>query len=183
MQIADLMAGSGWYTEILSRVVGPKGRIYAQNNTTSAKRHGKALARRIENSNLGNVVRLERELEELGLPTGQVDVIFMVQFYHDTYWMKVDRNAMNREIFHALAPGGLYCIVDHRAVEGAGERDTRTLHRADPVMVRAEVEDAGFVLVTQASFLANPEDDVHLSAFDPEIRGKTDRFLLLFRRP
>jgi predicted methyltransferase len=183
MRIADLMAGGGWYSEILARAVGPTGHVYAQNNAVSAKKSGAALDRRIADSKLRNVESFDRELENLGLPAARLDAVFLMQFYHDTYWMKVDRSAMNREIFHALAPGGLYCIVDHRAVEGAGERDTRTLHRADPVMVRAEVEDAGFVLVTQASFLANPEDDAHLSAFDPAIRGKTDRFLLLFRRP
>jgi predicted methyltransferase len=183
MRVADLMSGSGWYTEVLARIVGPQGRIYAQNNRISAQVYGTALARRLEGSRLPQVVVLDRELENLGLPDGYLDAALMVQFYHDTYAMEVDRVAMNRGIFNSLKPGGVFCVVDHRAQRGSGARDAANLHRVDPEMVKQEVLAAGFVLEAASDVLSNPTDDHTLSVFDESIRGDTDRFILKFRRP
>jgi predicted methyltransferase len=96
-----------------------------------------------------------------------------------------DRAAMNRAAFAALRPGGLYVIIDHSAVAGAPvETDAETtIHRIDAATVRREVEAAGFVFDSEATFLANPEDTRTLSVFDPAIRGRTDQFVMRFRRP
>jgi predicted methyltransferase len=183
MRVADLMSGSGWYTEILARAVGLQGRIYAQNNRISGQVYGKDLARRLRRSRLPQVVVLDRELEDLGLPDRHLDVALMVQFYHDTYAMEVDRSAMNREILNALKPGGVFCVIDHRARGGSGSRDSEALHRVDPEMVKREVLAAGFVLESESDLLRNPADDRTRSVFDDSVRGRTDRFLLKFRRP
>lgn len=183
MHVADLMAGRGWSTELLARVVGPDGRVYAQNNAISSRRHGAALAQRVASSGLSNVVVLERELEETGLPEGSLDAVFMLLFYHDTFWMGVDREAMNHGIFAALRPGGIFCLSDHRAEAGSGDRDVKRLHRVDPELVKREVLAAGFTLETESPLLHVAADDHTRSAFDPAIRGRTDRFLLVFRKP
>lgn len=183
MHIADLMAGSGWYTEILARVTGTDGRVYALNNHTSVKPYGKAFTQRIQESKLQNVIALVRELEDPGLPVGQLDVVFMVQFYHDTYWMKVDREAMNIKIFESLKPGGIFCVIDHRAEAGSGQRDVRRLHRIDPELVKQELLMAGFELETSSDLFQNKADQLILNVFDSGIRGHTDRFLFKFRKP
>ncbi len=183
MRVADLMAGGGWYTEVLARVVGPEGRVYAQNNQISNRVAGDRLTQRLAQSKLENIVRLDRELEDPGLPEGELDAVFLVQFYHDTYWMEVDRATMNRRVFEALKPGGVYCVIDHRAEAGSADRDTKSLHRVDPEIVTREVRDAGFVLEPAPDLLANPDDDHTTNVFAPEIRGHTDRFLLMFRKP
>ncbi len=183
MQIADLMAGGGWYTEVLARLVGPAGRVYSQNNKTSRANYGAELDRRIRESRLENVVRLDRELEDLELQPGELDAVFLVQFYHDTYWMKVDRAHMNHQIFEALRPGGVYCLIDHRATPGSLARDVRRLHRVDSQLVQQEVRAAGFVLEAESSLLTNPTDDHATSVFAPSIRGRSDRFVFKFRKP
>lgn len=183
MRVADLMSGGGWYTEVLARVVGPRGTIYSQNNDISAQAYGKVLARRLKDSKLPQVIVIDRELENLGLPAGHLDAALMVQFYHDTYAMEVDRATMNRAIFNVLKPGGVFCVIDHRAQEGSGARDAEELHRIDPEIVKQEVLAGGFVLETESDLLSNSADDHTLSVFDDSIRGRTDRFLLKFRRP
>lgn len=183
MHVADLMAGSGWYTEILSRVVGPTGLVYVQNNRISAQNYGNALKRRLESSELENVIRIDQELEELRLPSQAIDIVFLIQFYHDTYWMGVDRVRMNQNIYHALKPGGMYCVIDHRAEANTGSRDTKYLHRVDPKIVEDEILAAGFELTIVSDLLHNPNDDHSKSVFDRNIRGQTDRFLFIFQKP
>lgn len=184
MKVADLMAGGGYYTEILSRYLGPEGTVYAQNNRIARERFAdKAMAKRLDGRALDNVVRLDRELEDPGLPEGELDGVVLGLFYHDSYWMKVDRAAMNQAVFRALKPGGAYGVFDHHAEAGSGDRDVQTLHRVDAEMVRKEILDAGFEWFGKSSVLRNPDEDRTVNVFDPSIRGKTDRFLFRFRKP
>ena len=90
---------------------------------------------------------------------------------------------MNRGIFNSLKPGGVFCVVDHRAQRGSGARDSANLHRVDPEIVKQEVLAAGFVLEATSDVLSNPTDDHTFSVFDESIRVSTDRFILKFRRP
>lgn len=182
--VADLMGGRGYYTELLARAVGPGGTVYAQNNAYVVERFaGEALLTRLSRPGLENVVRLDRELTDLGLPLGGVDVAFMGLFYHDTFWMEVDRPAMNAAILAALRPGGLFVVTDHHAAEGSGDRDVKSLHRVERSLVVQEIQAAGFVLDAETDLLRHPEDDRSQNVFDEALRGKTDRFALRFRKP
>jgi predicted methyltransferase len=185
MQIADLMAGSGWYSEIMARVVGSQGHVYAHNNATSTGIFGEALSQRLDDSGLNNVTSIVSELEAPNLPSGQLDAVFMVKFYHDTFWMEVDRATMNAKIFESLKPGGIFLVIDHSAEAGSEDRDTAAdgLHRVDPALVRREVMAAGFELEASSNLLENPDDEHVLNVFDPVINGNTDRFLFTFRKP
>ena len=183
MVVADLMAGAGWYTEVLARGLGPDGTVYTQNNSISESRYGDKLRERVANAGFENVELIEAELEALGLPAGQLDAVFLVQFYHDTVWMGVDRVRMNQEIFASLAPGGVYVVIDHRAEVGSGTRDVETLHRIDPDTVRDEISRAGFELAHDSDLLSNSEDDLSENVFGWRVRGETDRFLFVFRKP
>ncbi len=183
MQIADLMAGGGWYTEVLARAVGPKGRVYSHNNAISKQRYGSLLRQRLRNSALSNVYPVSLELDQLEFPASSLDAAFLVQFYHDTYWMGVNRAAMNRAVFSSLKPGGVFLIIDHSAKADSGPRDVETLHRVDEEIVEKELLSAGFELVRKSDLLRNNRDNRSESVFDDSIRGKTDRFLLVFKRP
>lgn len=184
MKVAELMSGRGYYAELLSRVVGPQGLAYVQNNKFVLEKFAAApLAERLGRGGLGNVRRVDRELHDLGLPAGELDAVLMILFYHDTYWMGVDRKAMLAGVFAALRPGGVFGIVDHAAAAGAGTSAVKTLHRVERGVVQAEIEAAGFVLEASSDALAHPEDDHSVNVFDPAIRGKTDRFVLRFRKP
>ena len=74
-------------------------------------------------------------------------------------------------------------VIDHAAIDGSGARDVGTLHRIDPALVIEDVTAAGLVAAGSSAVLANPDDDHTLPVFDPTVRGRTDRFVLLFVKP
>jgi predicted methyltransferase len=133
------------------------------------------------------VVRVDREFDDPLPPEAtNLDAVVNVMLYHDTVWMKTDRAAMNRAVFAALRPGGVYVIVDHSGRPGSGITETQTLHRIEEKTVRAEIESAGFKLAADADFLRNPADTRDWSASPRtagERRGTSDRFVLKFVRP
>lgn len=190
MKVAELMAGFGYTSELLARAVGPEGVVYGQNNRFVLERFAEAKwSERLQRPAMARVVRVDRELDDPLPPEAQgLDAVVMVLFYHDTYWMKVDREAMNRRIFAALRPGGAYVIVDHSGREGSGESEVQTLHRVEESLVVREVEAAGFKLDASADFLRNPEDPRDWNAAPGAaaakgLRGQSDRFVVRFVRP
>jgi predicted methyltransferase len=115
-----------------------------------------------------------------------LDAVLDILFYHDTVWIGTDRAKMNRAIFAALKPGGIYGIVDHSAAPGSGLSAVQTLHRIEEPTLRSEIEQAGFQLVAEASFLKNPNDTRDWSdspRVAAERRGTSDRFVLKFKKP
>jgi predicted methyltransferase len=132
-----------------------------------------------------NVVLSQPPVNSPALPAG-LDAVFIRQNYHDLYdkfMGPADVDAFNKAVYAALKPGGVYVILDHSAVAGAPITVTETLHRIDKARVIADVEKAGFKLAGESDILANPADDRTKMVFVPTIRGKTDQFLLKFRKP
>ena len=184
MHVADLMAGDGYYTELVSRLVGPTGVVYCQNTKIPLDRFARGpLTDRLANDRLPNVVRLDREFEDIGIPEG-VDAAIMIRFYHDFGWQKVDRDGFNHLIHYLLKPGGILGIVDHIAKPGTGMTVGESLHRVEPALVRREVEAAGFVLEAESRALANEADthDWNIFSNGGGRRDKTDRFAYMFRK-
>jgi predicted methyltransferase len=95
----------------------------------------------------------------------------------------LDVAQFNKLVLNSLKPGGLYAVIDHSAESGSGVRDTSTLHRIDMDAVKSEVTAAGFEFVGSSNLLANAADPRTAKIFDPSIRGKTDQFILKFRKP
>lgn len=188
-RVADFFSGGGYFTRILSDVVGPRGRVYAiipaemaRNCDPSEFAGAREVARE---GTYRNVAVLTRETLDFA-PARPLDVIWSSQNYHDLHdrFMEgLDVAAADRALFRALKPGGVLLIVDHVAAAGSGLRDTDTLHRIDPAAVRRELEAAGFVLEAESPLLRNPADDHALRVFDPRIRGRTDQMVLKFRKP
>lgn len=187
MRVADLAAGNGYTTELLARAVGPSGQVFSQNNKFVLGFANDGWTARLAKPALKNVVRVERELED-PLPTEakDLDAVVMIFFYHDTYWQKSDRAKMNAAIFAALKSGGIYGIIDHRSVDGAGATAVQTFHRIEESAVIAEVTQAGFIADREAMFMRNP-DDKHDWNPSPraagERRGTSDRMVLAFKKP
>lgn len=185
MKVGELMAGTGYYTEILAAAVGRDGNVYAQNNRFVLERYAEEpWTKRLDKPGLANVIRLDREMESPGFPE-DLDAVLLIRFYHDAYWMKTDRAALNRSVYRALKPGGIYGVLDHHAEAGSRDRDVYRLHRVDAEMVKEEILAAGFVLEAQSDLLANPDDDRTTSIFadNGKNRDRTDRFLFRFRKP
>jgi len=188
MRVAELGAAGGYTSELLARAVGPTGAVYGQNSSLILQRFAEQpWSTRLATPPMHNVVRVDREFDDPLPPEARnLDAVFIVLFYHDTVWMGVDRAKMNRAVFDALRPGGVYAIIDHSAHAGSGTADVQTLHRIDEQVVRDEVTAAGFDLVGEATFLRNPSDprdwnDSPSAAADR--RGTSDRFVLKFVKP
>lgn len=184
--IADFMAGGGYYTEMLARAVGPKGMVLAMNPTgfhDSKKWDALTKAR-------PNVGVLVRSVHEMRLAPRSVDMIFTHLVFHDLWWeserfkfARVDTDAMLANWFAAVRPGGSVIIIDHVGPAGDIRATVDKLHRIDPANARAAMERAGFVLEASSEALRTPGDDLGVNVFDAKVRGKTDRFVMRFRKP
>ena len=180
--VIELIPGGGYFTRIFSKTVGATGKVYAIWPTEYDESTDKLQA--IADS-YGNIDILKQSAAKLSVPA-QADVVFTSQNYHDypdKFMGPVDLASFNRQVFDALKPGGVYVIVDHAAETGSGLRDTETLHRIDPAIVRQQVEAAGFEFAGESDALRNADDDHTLKVFDKSIRGRTDQFVYKFRKP
>jgi predicted methyltransferase len=95
----------------------------------------------------------------------------------------IDTAAFNKKVYDALQPGGVYLVIDHKAEDGSGWRDARTIHRMGAETIKEEVLAAGFELALDSDALANPEDDRSAMVFSPGTRGRTDQAFFVFRKP
>jgi predicted methyltransferase len=189
-RVAELFAATGYTTEILARIVGSSGKVYAQNTTDVLDRFARQpLTERLTKPALQNTVMVERAAETpFPDEAKNLDAVICVLNYHDFVWQKVDRAKLNAAVFAALRPGGVYGIVDHSAVKGKGLADVETLHRIDEDAVKAEITAAGFKLDGESDVLRNPADarDWNSSpkaATEAKKRGTSDRFVLRFVKP
>jgi len=186
MTVIDLIAAGGYYTEVLSAAVGPEGRVYAQNNAFVLQmRDGandKAMTGRLEGARLPNVVRLDREIADLGLEPASIDFAFTALNFHDVY------NARGAEaaaaflatVYRILKPGGVLGLIDHAGNPG---QDNAKLHRIEEGKVREAAKAAGFEIEASSNLLRHLDDDRSAGVFAPGLRGKTDRFVLRLRKP
>jgi len=183
--ILDVGAGSGYYSEVFARAVGPTGMVHAINYPDTVERFPAVvdnLAARKEALKSGRIIPEVSKLEELTAHK-PADAVFMGLMYHEVIRNNMDANAVNTAIFNALRAGGLYVIEIHNAKAGAGREVSETFHRADPDIVRSEVLAAGFELVEENTELfANPDDPLDILVFDPSVRFKTARTLFVFKR-
>ncbi len=188
MKVAEISAGGGYTTELLARSVAPNGLVYGQNSKFILERFAeKPWSARLATPAMKNVQRVDREFDDPLPPDAKdLDLVIDNLFYHDTVWMKTDRDKMNRSIFAALRTGGTYIVIDHSGRKGKGTTEAETLHRIDEQVVRDEVQKAGFRLAQEGTFLRNPNDTRDWSA-SPRVagekRGTSDRFALKFVKP
>lgn len=186
--VLDLIPGDGYWTRIFSRIVGPEGRVHAvwpKNYADVAQGNVRTLREIAADPAYPNV-RVEVQPSPILTAPESLDMVWTAQNYHDypdEFMGRIDPSQLNRAVFEMLKPGGTFFIVDHAAEPGSGMRDTEALHRIDPAIVRQQVEAAGFEFVGESRVLRNPNDNHRLRVFDPAIRGRTDQFIMRFRKP
>ena len=183
-RVADIVAGR--FVRAFSQAVGPTGKVYAVETAEVVKAHPEVMGmlNQIALAPGSNVVISATPVNDMGLPH-HLDEVFIRQNYHDLhdkFMGPADVPGFNRQVFAALKPGGVFVVLDHSA-PGTDLGATESLHRIDEAAVKREVEAAGFVLDGESHILANPADDHTKMVFDAAIRGKTDQFLLRFRKP
>lgn len=183
--VLEMIPGEGYFTHVLSRAVGPAGKVYAYVPTELAGQfESKVKADKLAAA-LPNVETAVDPLLQHA-PAPFADLVWTAQNYHDfrlDYFGSPDPVAVNRAIASTLKPGGLFLVIDHSAAAGSGGRDAKTLHRIDKEQVKREVAAAGLVFEGESAALANPADPRTANVFDPGIRGRTDQFVLKFRKP
>ena len=187
MSVMDLVASGGWYTEVLSIAVGPEGTVYAQNPPAFLQfRDGfydKAMAARLADDRLPNVVRLDKDVHATGLEPGSLDAAITALNFHDIYnpptGTPESAAAFLASVQALLKPGGVLGLIDH---VGDPDKDNASLHRLDVAAALPVIEAAGFVM-TESDLLRNPDDDHSAMVFQPDIRGKTDRVLYKLVKP
>jgi predicted methyltransferase len=189
--VIDVYPGDGDWTRLFSDIVGPKGRVYSFVPAEVAHFKNDPLGRMrtlAKETGRENVDAVSADLVALADATQPADVLWLHLFYHDLHTELMQANGataaqFNRAVFERLKPGGSYVIVDHAAALGKGTSDAQSLHRIEPAFARKEVEAAGFVLDAESAMLANKDDQHSIKAFDPSIKGKTDRFAFRFVKP
>jgi predicted methyltransferase len=190
MRVFDVFAGGGYYSELMSYIVGDQGKVVLYNNEPWDKFVSKAVSERLADDRLPNVTRFTVSPESLIEHESKYDAALFVLGMHDLYytkvedgWVKIDKEKFLKGIYHILEDGAVFGVIDANAKEGAdNEIVGEKLHRVDPKVMIADIEAAGFVLEAESDLLRNPKDDKTTSVFTPENRYQTDRSVLKFRK-
>ena len=179
LRIAELAPGGGYFTRLLTGAVGPNGRVYA----IAAKPSSAIQELAGKRANLTVITAAPGTIPG----PDKVDMVWTTLNYHDFKNQPLPAGdaaqSLDAEAFRVLKPGGIYLIVDHEAAPGKGASQTSTLHRIEDTVVRREVQAAGFVLEAESDLLRHPADDHTAKVQETGIRGKTDQFILKFRKP
>jgi predicted methyltransferase len=191
MQVIDYLAGNGYYSDLLGRVVGPTGQVIVFNNAGYAAYMGQELTQRFAGRRVPNTLFKVTEIAALKLPPNSLDAALFVRAYHDVYYTMEgtagpmgDASTMIANLYTALKPGGVVVVQDHVANAGSDPVESvNKLHRIDPGVVKGTFEQAGFKLEAQDGTFGNAADDHSKLVFDPAIRHQTDQFMYRFRKP
>jgi predicted methyltransferase len=193
MHVADILGGGGYYSELLSHLVGPRGRVLLINNAafdywTDPERQARLAKRR-----LPNVEHRTIDLDRMHLGVGTLDAILLIKVFHDLYWVdstgeseglwpKIDTGGVLDQLARALKPGGVLLLIDHSAKSGQGSADASTLHRIDSAFAVTEFERRGLAVIATSDLLRKPEDPREQISYKSPMLGKTDRFVVVFRK-
>ena len=187
-KVLDLIPGSGYWTRIFSKIVGPDGKVYAvwpQAYARDAMGNVAYLRKLSADKYYGNIVTEVQPTTKLSAPE-KLDVVWTSQNFHDypdEFMGKGDPTQLAKDAFSLLKPGGVFIVIDHRAKDSRGFSDTDTLHRVDPAAVRKTAEAVGFKFAGESKVLENPADPLDIPVFAPSIRGHTSRFAYKFVKP
>jgi predicted methyltransferase len=191
MKVADVLAGDGYYSELLSYIVGPSGHVWLINNAAFDNWSQPALKNRLAGDRLANVTHETVDLNDMKLPAASMDAVLLVKVYHDLYWVntnpknpwpKIDVGGVLDQLSRALKPGGTLLLIDHSAKAGHGNADAGELHRIEEAFAVKDFTAHGFNVVAKSDLLRRPDDKRDLISYKGPALGKTDRFVLVFRK-
>jgi len=190
MKVADVLAADGYYSELLSYVVGADGHVLLLNNPAYDQFSNNAWRDRIEKHRLRNVEHRTVDMASMGLGDATLDAVVMIKVYHDLYWVapqdgwpKIDVGAVLDQVAKALKPGGILVVVDHSAKAGTGSAAAQDLHRIDEAFARKDFESHGFVFEAESDALRRSDDARDRISYKAPMLGKTDRFVYVFHKP
>jgi predicted methyltransferase len=187
MVVADIFAAGGYYTELLSGVVGENGKVLAINNLPYATYSKDDIKARFTEGRLKNVDRRLVEASYMNIAPGGVDLAVIVMAYHDVYWIdekegwpEINTAGFLQSLKRMLKPGGKLLIIDHNAAAGTGTEAAGKLHRLNEDWAKKSLAAAGFVFEKSYDGLRNPQDQFDKMVYDKAVKGKTDRYVHLY---
>lgn len=182
--VVDYIPGGGYFTRIFAKAVGPKGKVFAVTNPPPANATTQPPILAIAADPQYGNIKIVNSVTDFTLPE-KADVIWTSQNYHDLFGRRLnaDIGKVDKMIYDALKPGGVFVVLDHAAAPGTPIDPDDKLHRIDPAHVKKQLESSGFKFVGESKVLANPADDHTKTVFDPSIRGHTDQFIYKFQKP
>jgi predicted methyltransferase len=188
MTVIDMFSAGGYYTELLAGAVGPTGKVLAVNNVPYAMYSKDDMKKRFTEGRLPNVERRLVEASWMNLPAKSADLIVIVMSYHDVYWInekegwpEINTDGFLESLKRTLKPGGKLLIVDHNAAAGSGKDAATKLHRLNEDWAKQSFVSHGFVFEKAYDGLRNKGDQLDKMVFDPAVKGKTDRYVHLYR--
>ena len=190
MNVLDLFGANAYWAEMTAPVVGPKGHVTVWMPTQFYSDKTKASFATFMAAH-PNVSIVTSAFEAPDLPKNYADWVILNDNYHDTYWQnakykipQMDPNLFLKAVYASMKPGATIGVIDHVANPNSDTRATvEKYHRIDPNVVKADLKRAGFVFAGSSDLLRNPADTHEVEVHDPAIKGKTDRFIFLFKKP
>lgn len=189
MRVADVLAGDGYYSELAGYVIGSQGKVLMINNAAFDHWSDGDRQDRLASGRLTNVEHETLDLNHMGLKPESVDAVFLIKVYHDLYWVdsegvwpKIDASSVLDQLAHALKPGGILLLVDHSAAAGSGNTVASALHRIEENYTVKDIESHGLKVVAKSDILRRPDDARNQVSYKEPMLGKTDRFVLVFRK-
>jgi len=181
MKVIELMPGKGWYSKILSAALAEKGQFYAAFNT-------KRIPESVKYTATGALSDFKKQagpgyifdITKATMGVTNVDMVLTFRNIHN--FTAPARMKLNKAVFDALKPGGVYGIVDHskRHMEGF---TAATWRRIDPVLIIKEAVQAGFIFEDFSPLHARAEDNLQFDTKHESLVNESDRFTLKFRKP
>ncbi|MCB1671607.1 MAG: methyltransferase domain-containing protein [Gammaproteobacteria bacterium] len=186
MTVFELEAGGGYYTEILSRAVGPAGEVVMHNPPSFDSFLGDSVAQRVD-GRLSNVRVSRTNFNTLEAADNSMDMVTWILGPHELGYMPNgeslgDGETAFAEIARILKPGGLFLAIDHIGPAGSGVEVGGTLHRIREEVVTGYAEGAGLSVLRTSNLHKNADDPLDNSVFDSSIQGQTSKFVVLFRK-
>ncbi len=196
-RVVDIFGSGGYYSELLASMVGEQGEVLLHNNRGFRAWGINILNDRFTARDIGNITQHDREIADLDLGTDNLDAAIMVMAYHDMYVIPsryngekyvpigppADIKHLMTQIYSGLKAGARFVVIDHAAGTDMDMAEALELHRIHESFAKSDIESYGFKYITSSSALRNPDDDHSMIVFDSDIKGKTDRFVLVFEKP
>ena len=185
MDVLEMEAGGGWYTEIMSRAVGAGGSVTMQNPQAFESFTGDADNDRA--ARLSNVTLSTTNFDELEPASGSIDLVTWILGPHEL-WFAPGGNSLGdptetfNEIVRVLKPGGRLLAVDHQAAADSGPEVGGSLHRIRDDLITGYAEAAGLRVIRSSAMHMNAEDPLDNGVFDPSIQGRTSKFVVLYEK-
>ena len=185
--VLELEPGKGWFTEILQRLIGPRGHLTVQQPVMLDAFFGKDVRRRLRSASYSNVTYSDAPFTDLETSDASIDRVFWLQGPHELWFEPQpgvsfgEPGAVFSEVRRTLKPDGRLVVIDNLAARGTAQSAAGNLHRSEPDALRAVIEDAGLELIhSDRSWIASDFDPLTQPTFTPSIHLRTSQFLQIY---